>query len=153
MNVRSLLALSALILLPGCGGGGSDEPFFAGVWRGTLVVTENTSTFAAANLDDTETVNQDGDTIVLSAMNGTTYQGFITSPNSFTATRQDTDQCVHQDGRPAPGSFSQRIRTFEFSDTHDDSAQVTFTVAAGNCSGNVVYDSSWKVVRRGLMTR
>lgn len=151
--MKRFLVLVIAFLGCGGGGGGGGGPQFAGIWRGTLIVTSNTCDFIRPPNDVVMTVNQDGNRIVIETGTGRTYEGFVTGDNSFSATRQEQSQCVFDNGEPAPGSFIISVRTFEFSNVQGNKAHVRFIDQFGNCSGDNRNDDTCEEVSEAEATR
>ena len=147
--------LIPLFVLIGCGGGGGGSgPVFAGTWRGSMVLTQNTCQDPSVNFDAVHTVNENGEAIALRTQNGTDYAGFSNGASGFSVTHQFQDQCVRvSDGQPVPNSFAQTLVTITYEVT-EDSAQVTILEDIGNCTQNPAnFSSACKITHEGRLTR
>ena len=159
MNRKIKCLIFASFFAIGCGGGGGGSGSaakFAGTWLEDLQITQNDCRSEvpadAGPLD--VVVNQDGDKIVLDSNSGSTYEGFVTSETSFLVSRSERLNCVNsQSGATLPNSFTNVIRSREYTDVSGDSAVVTLTLELSNCSGNTIVDTSCTRVFSGIAER
>lgn len=129
-RILSLLTLVALLSSCGGGGGGGD-PFFGGVWTGTLSTTKNTCDTPSKNFDATITVNQLEGNIAVQ-MGSRALTGYIINDSSFTSSAEERNRCEYPDGSPAP-ALSKVTYTINFKDIDGDRATVTYAREAGPC--------------------
>lgn len=76
-KIKALVCLTILASFSNCGGGGgSSQPFFGGVWRGTQVLAENNCpTSFPLSIQANWTVNQSERTVVLDTDTGLHFDG------------------------------------------------------------------------------
>lgn len=153
MNISKvvILALFAVVTVScggGGGGGGSDVTDFTGYWTGRLIVQSDTCGGGhSPNMDWGFTVNQNSTVIVVSTGN-TVWEGFVTSENEFLATFEHQEQCVYENGQPAPG-FAQQKDTIDFVLQNTGEAFVDYTIESGYCG----ISRTCQVVWRGVFNR
>lgn len=142
--------LLACVLLLGCGGGGSSGSFFGGIWRVSLITTENTCGGVSEPLELNLTVNQLERDIAIESEFGNAFSGAIDGEQSFFASRQSTDTCVNSiTGAQVAGSTSVSTATYRFTNIEGDEANVSLTIEFSNCSTNSIANTSCRIVQQG----
>ena len=144
MDARVLLLFLVSLLAVGCGGNSGDDLNVTGVWRGPLLLAENTCTGTTppATMDAVHGVIIRGEEVVLDDENGVRYVGNAVGNDGFSVDAVGSNFDLTGDGGRC--DFTLRIEYHEIDGDNDPTARVEqfFQGTCDNADCTVRYEGA-----------